>query len=623
MHTRTPHRSWSAAARDLAAGSAAAAVLTLAAACVPAMEPGPVIPPPASGAPSVVRTPLVQPRVVPSVNGVLNVTMRATMANLSVPIDSLRSGPQWLRAFQLVAVNGVPVNAAPAFPGPTFQVNAGDSIHIVYVNDLPPSAEKECMDYAAFRNGIDAPPNCFHGPSYTNIHYHGFHVSPGSPADNVLISIAPRDTFVYAFRLPRNQSPGTHWYHPHKHGSVALQVTNGMSGAFIVRGGGLDSLTMRMNIAEYLLAIQKIDSQLNLIDTGLAAPTLVNGQYLPTIRMRPNEVQRWRIVNENITKTANFVIGFQDRDGEEPTISEIARDGVQYSPINYRRAVKSGGVLMSPGNRLDLFVQAPADTGFHVMEARSVAHEEGRVSRKAAQLAAAPPPPLFYVEVVADGRPVQTQLPTDLPPLPPFLQNLPGPIRASELGVDTLPTIVFTDTGQAGNQQLPPAFFLGSAANPQQQFTGNVFIPTTSAGAWRPMLLGRQQTWVVKNFGQTTNHPFHIHINPFQVLYVHYPRGSADPNAALYRQLNESAQLNRAPIWLDVVALPLPATASNGTVDPGYVVIRQAYENFSGRYVMHCHILGHEERGMMQVLQIFPTLEAAQAHAAGAGHEHH
>jgi FtsP/CotA-like multicopper oxidase with cupredoxin domain len=129
------------------------------------------------------------------------------------------------------------------------------------------------------------------------------------------------------------------------------------------------------------------------------------------------------------------------------------------------------------------------------------------------------------------------------------------------------------------------------------------------------MVLADTQTWKVENQSAAANHPFHIHINPFQVMDVVY--GSGDPMAPLYAQL-ESAAAGGNPIWLDVLPLPKPFKDASGTTVPGYAIIRQAYEPFrnadgspctncgdpTGWFVMHCHILGHEERGMMQVLQI-------------------
>jgi FtsP/CotA-like multicopper oxidase with cupredoxin domain len=232
------------------------------------------------------------------------------------------------------------------------------------------------------------------------------------------------------------------------------------------------------------------------------------------------------------------------------------------------------------------------------------------------------------VEVIPGTRPANL-LPATLPPLPPFLQNLAGPIAdTAALFRDTasMPVIVFSDSNftTRNPSPLPPQFWLGTVADPQQQFNDTlVYIPTTSRDVARPMLLGQLQTWRVENIGQSTNHPFHIHINPFQVVYAHFPKGEADPNAPLYRDLNAAAQGNN-PIWLDVLALPLPAVDSAGNVtDAGYVIIRQQYENFTGQYVMHCHILGHEERGMMQLLEVFGDSSAVRHTVPGGAHHQH
>ena len=572
---------------------------------------------------SIITSPLQEPDTFPSVGGVLRVTMQVVMATIDVPLLNGQTGPQQLRAWQVVSYNGQPYSGQPKFPGPTFIVKPGDSVAIVLQNRLPATGpgNTACMPYPAAQSGIDRYEDCFHGPNWTNIHYHGFHVTPDSMGDDVLLQIPPGADYTYGFRIPWNQSPGTHWYHPHKHGSVAIQVGNGMSGAFIVRGGGLDSLTRSLRMREHLLAVQRIDSALNLVDTGLTPVTLVNGQLTPTITMRAGEVQRWRLVDENITKTANFQIGFgRISGGAVPTMWDVARDGVQYAPANYNRANPDRNLLMAPGNRLDLFVRAPAQPGLHVLALRSVVNAGPRLPQNQLATAAAPKP-LFYVNVIPNDGSVNTTLPASLPPLPSFLQNLPGPLNAARIDTTQTPVIVFIDSFPPGSVRSPtnPAlFWLGNAANPFQRFSSStVYVPTTSRGQQRPMVLDSVQTWVVKNMGTSTNHPFHIHINPFQVVYVHYPRGASDPNASLYAEMNTASQTRGAPVWLDVVPLPLP-DAANPRGNPGYVIIRQRYDNFrnadgstcvncgdpTGWFVMHCHILGHEERGMMQILQI-------------------
>lgn len=627
---------------------ALAGAALLPAACMPGIEIPPESPAPAPapapavdrrlGSPTVVRS--VPQNTPQGVRNILDATLEVRFATLPVPIDTARSGPQYLRAYRLVSARMTPYSSdstvfdTTAFPGPTFEVQPGDSVRILLVNSLTGGAPNDrCQAYPASSDTVPQPDTmqgCFHGPNYTNIHYHGFHVTPDSTGDDVLLQIAPGTRYQYAFGIPWNQSPGTHWYHPHKHGSVALQVLNGMSGAFIVRGGGLDSLTASLRMRDQLIAIQTIDSTANLLIGGTRRVVLVNGKYRPVIQMYPNEVMRWRIVNENVNSTAQFQIGFTaaDTSASAPRVYEIARDGVSYAPANYD-TVPDRAVLMAPGNRLDVFVRAPSTVGVHQLRAVPVhAQDPDRANLlDSLRLRAggfAPADTLFTVEVIA-GPPQSSTLPSALPALPRFLGNLPGPIRADSLLRDTarMPVIVFLDEGfGTQTRSRPTQFYLGTVADPQMRFNDTVvYHPTTSANAPRPMLLDSVQTWRVENHGIATNHPFHIHINPFQVLYVHAPNAT-DPNRDLYARLNAAAQGRGTPIWLDVVPLPLPGNTSTPSADPGYVIIRQRYDDFAGQYVMHCHILGHEERGMMQLLQVFRTPAEVTNRARGHGHHH-
>src|SRR3954451_520766 len=95
-----------------------------------------------------------------------------------------------------------------SFPAPTWVVDPGDRIRVRLVNRL-------------------AEP--------TNLHIHGFHVSPEGNSDNVLLHIEPGQIFDYEFEMPRNHAPGLNWYHPHPHGHGTPQMFGGMAGAVIVR----------------------------------------------------------------------------------------------------------------------------------------------------------------------------------------------------------------------------------------------------------------------------------------------------------------------------------------------------------------------------------------------------
>jgi FtsP/CotA-like multicopper oxidase with cupredoxin domain len=410
---------------------------------------------------------------------------------------------------------------------------------------------------------------------------------------------------------------------------VAQQVTNGMSGAFIIRArhGGLDSLTRARRIREVLVAVQEIDPNLNLVDNTIPRAKLVNGQYKPVIPMAAGEVIRMRLVNENIAATASYSLLFRDKPGEEPSLYDIARDGVQYAPANYDTVNSDIKLWVAPGNRLDMFVRAPCRAGLHELEAEVSRPDSGISRKEAAQVELAEVQTVLRVQVsapAAGGPCTLTQLPPTLPPLPDFLANLPGSIDTA-----AMPVIVFSDsTPRPRNQRNPSQFWLGSVQNPYMRMGHSVFIPTSSHGVRQPMVLGETQTWMVVNRGTTANHPFHIHINPFQVLRVAY--GPKDPNAGYYAILNDAASAKNAPIWLDVLPLPVPYVDSTGATPvtrPGYAIVRQRYDPFLnadgsvcracgppvGQFVTHCHILGHEERGMMQILEIFPTLREANA----------
>ncbi|MBW3656793.1 MAG: multicopper oxidase domain-containing protein, partial [Gemmatimonadetes bacterium] len=638
---------------------------------------------------------LREPTLVRSRGGVLDARLDVVMDTFGVPsqiiIDTVPVGRGTrvdtlivrnrigLRSWQLTApsAGGQMVRHRPTFPGPTFRVQRGDLIRIGLYNRLPGQSGVYGND-ACLPNATGPIPDvyqaCFHGSNYTNIHYHGMHVTPDSTSaavgDDVLMVIAPGDSVRYNFRIPHNQSPGTHWYHPHKHGSVAIQVANGMSGAFIVEDSmvGLDALSRRFRMREHLLAIQQIDSSVAQLGATLSdkTPPLINGQYMPVIYMAPGEVQRWRIVNENVTRTSkHFDVGFVDQAGDEPLVWDVARDGVQFAPENYSPALPDTFLHMAPGQRLDVFIKAPSTPGVHHFRARHIPGQ-GRWSRDPTLpadrsidgLPAEAPLrqagtrgaragyggvqvdtqalPVVLFRVVVDPRlsrrGYNRLLPPSLPQLPPFLR---GDLAAAR---DTA-VIVFTDSlkGQ------PTQFYLGSGVNPFMRFDDqNVFVPSDSVGRSLPMVLRQTQTWkIVNNSQHMINHPFHIHINPFQVDRVVYPQGDADPFAGLYKQLNE-ASARGTPIWLDVLPLPLPTAQTlvqtvdtvvvqrNGqpdttiiqqdpvvTVDAvantAYAIITQRYDPFegcndascgkpTGELVMHCHILGHEERGMMQVL---------------------
>ena len=92
--------------------------------------------------------------------------------------------------------------------------------------------------------------------------------------------------------------------------------------------------------------------------------------------------------------------------------------------------------------------------------------------------------------------------------------------------------------------------------------------------------LGATEEWVVRNTSDEW-HPFHIHINDFQVMAI-----DGKPQSPHYKD-----------------TIPIPPR--------GEVVIRTRFLDFTGKFVYHCHILAHEDAGMMAVVEVVDHASAA------------
>jgi len=192
----------------------------------------------------------------------------------------------------------------PLIPGPTFELRKGtsgkmdgDKFKMTLVNKLPvDGVGHECNPIRDFSRSVNVQPHeecnadkfplvpmtmpaCFHGDNITNFHFHGFHVSPQPHQDFVLLNLYPEGTphvtpddyhavgsYQYELDpLSYSQPEGTHWYHPHKHGSTALQVLNGMAGVFLLTGPFDDWLNSQYtgSLEDKVLVVQQIFHETN------------------------------------------------------------------------------------------------------------------------------------------------------------------------------------------------------------------------------------------------------------------------------------------------------------------------------------------------------------------------
>jgi FtsP/CotA-like multicopper oxidase with cupredoxin domain len=552
--------------------------------------------------------------------------------------------------------------------------------------------------------GGDTMPNCLHGSSTANVHFHGTHTTPNTTGDNVLLfvrpalriggEIQPTNAFVdsefkeffngckedgpptkweqmplgwqqrqkdllelydktapykgqngklpenmhlwpvnkreiahglwpqyqlgafpYCFNLPdydsgkvkMGQAPGTHWYHAHKHGSTALNVANGMTGAFIIEGKYDDELrafyksTPGWKFDEKVLVIQQLATVLNLgspLATGpgsLSVPLLsVNGQRQPVVKMKRNQVQLWRFVNGAERDATNFL--YFARQGESCTSTpaqcatwrQTAQDGVQLKYENYEAKGDSKSFLLAPGNRADLLVKAPDAPGKYDLKVQA-----GLCFFNGCN----PQEEILVTAEVEDQERIEPPMPfvdkANYPTFPRFLDDIP----ASSAYVKR--DLVFEDN--RGKLQING-----------KQFVDNVIN--------QAMLLNSVEEWKVSNKDNDREHPFHIHVNPFQIFEVFAPQSGeynfTDPNKPCYVDPDNPATWKPCHVpkenfvWWDTFAIPAAKVVEdkNGqdVTIPGYFKMRSKFVDFPGQFVLHCHILTHEDRGMMELIEVVP-----------------
>ena len=102
----------------------------------------------------------------------------------------------------------------------------------------------------------------------------------------------------------------------------------------------------------------------------------------------------------------------------------------------------------------------------------------------------------------------------------------------------------------------------------------------------RTLKLGTSSRWLLES-GNWGPHPFHIHVNPFQLVSVKDSVNSTCPDPLR----NSDVDLN---LWRDTLLVQKGCTYE----------ILTTYEEFTGKFVQHCHILTHEDQGMMEIIEI-------------------
>jgi FtsP/CotA-like multicopper oxidase with cupredoxin domain len=430
-------------------------------------------------------------------------------------------------------------------PGPTLHVQPGDLLQVELVNQM-------------------AVP--------TNLHVHGLQVSPAGRADNVFVAVGPGSSHRYEYRLPRDHPPGLYWYHPHHHGMVADQVFAGLYGAIVVDAAS-DAALLPVSRERVLVV-----SDTSLDGAGRVRPTsamermrgregelvLVNGQVRPALVARPGERERWRVLNACVARFLRLRV-----DGQHLQLAGMDSG-------RFRTPADVEELVLAPGNRADLLVTTAAGTS----QLRALPYDRGGPGGMGARTTgSAAPVVLATVRVGGNAGPA-------LPPVP--IQPTPRDLRGADvarrreltfamgMGVGMGPGGVGPGkgSGPGGGPGNDGGTGGGPGAGPRgMQFTidGRSYDPGRVDQSVR---IGTVEEWVFRN-RSPMDHPLHLHVWPMQVV-------------------QRDAVAVSAPTWQDVVIVPARSQ----------VTVRIAFDRFAGRTVYHCHVLDHEDLGMMGVLEV-------------------
>ena len=438
------------------------------------------------------------------------------------------------------------VSSSLGYLGPTFRVRPGQRVRVRFDNDLAESSI---------------------------VHWHGLDVSEQNDG-HPRLAVGPGGHYAYEFQVTNR--PGTYWYHPHPHMLTAEQVYRGLAGPIIVRAAD-DPLA---ELHERHLFI----SDLKLAADGTVAPNdmmdwmngregqfvLVNGVRRPRIVVSRDE--RWRVWNASSARYVRLTFD----DGRR--FAQVGTDGgLLESP---REDLTE--LLLVPGERAELIVCAASAEGARTAPSRAVLTAAVYDRSKMAMTHGSLPPEhsraLADVEFTpaADAKDVEASGADTQRASAQAQRLLPRHLRTiASLGTPTeRKSVVFSEQMDMAAMHRPGASNHGMPAGMSFMINGASYDPSRVTLTSRR---GEVELWSIEN-RTDMDHPFHLHGTQFQVVE------------------RES----------DGVTIPEPFRAWRDMVNvkPGETVRIATLQSMPGERMFHCHILEHEDLGMMGTLKV-------------------
>ena len=522
----------------------------------------------------------VEPNVIsanPSTH-VLDITYEAHQS--TQPLESLVAGVPtsfltpgfltyaWTINDGLNSVNGSPsaITTGDSYTGPTLKVNRGDTLRITLLNDLVDLGNLGITSLVDGSTITEMP---------LNNHVHGLHLSPNGSSDNVLLTMPAGQGFVYEYKISDNQPDGLYWVHPHNHQYSTEEVYRGLSSMLII-GTPDSSIAELASLPERTMSLQyqyltnagtSNQALAEFIGIGGAAAgqqLTINGKLNSTITVNPGQTEVWNIANMTPQANINFTLKNSSTNTNLPIVV-VAQDGVPYStPVT----IPAGQALnLGTGGRYSILVTASTTATQNVQLNFNNSGKGGT----------------YNVNMKSAGTPVA---------------SLPTPTTLTTTGYD--PFVDLSTATVAENRTV--TFSIDPSTNGQNaeyQINAAIF---PNPEIFQPRL-NTVEEWVLIN-NSSAAHPFHYHVNDIQIMSVFSPT-------------NPLLNVGTPQQWYqDVINVPAALIVNGEVVTPGRVTLRTNSLDYTGAFVYHCHILPHEDRGMMGLNTIQPE---TPIYATGAG----
>lgn len=376
----------------------------------------------------------------------------------------------------------------------------------------------------------------------TNLHFHGLHVPPTGTADNIFLEVPPGEVASYAFRIPEQHPAGLFWLHPHLHGSVARQVSLGLAAPLIIRGA-LDAVPEVAAAREHLLVLQdfELDRSGRPIDPNMAA--LMGGREGALVTVSGQSRPRYAIEQDGLLRLRLLNASasrFYRLSLEGHAMHIIATDGGSLAAPQ-----QVDELLLAPGERRDVLVLGSRAGGTYRL--MNLPYNRGAAGMMGGPLGSRTA--FEIASVVYEGH---AEPPRQVPQTLGDVERLPA-ARARR-------TFVLSETmGMVRGRGMGMRFLINGREFDHMRIDDRV-------------RLGDIEEWEYIN-NTDMDHPMHVHTNAFQ-------RVGADGQTE--------------PAWLDGIVVPAHRRER----------IRIRFTDFVGATVQHCHILDHEDLGMMSTMQV-------------------